>query len=194
MQQGLTEDLYQQVQVYRTNDAFTPREKLAIEFAERFAFDQTSIGDELFGRLREHFTDGEILELTVTAAYCVGVGRAFLDLDVARDFDVLWAREKPGEGAPSAEGKPGRSSMLHAAPCGSRRRPPRVPDPRTRLSGRVGGARRGSGRVGDGAARARGRARSRRRVIPRGRGARRRGRGRVRAPRPCARGRARDAR
>ena len=96
MQQGLSDDLYNEVHNYRTNDAFTPREKLAIEFAERFAFDHTSIDDSLWSRMREHFSDTEMLELTVTVGYCVGMGRAFHVLDIARDFDVLWTREPDG--------------------------------------------------------------------------------------------------
>ena len=96
MQQGLTDELYNLVQHYETTDAFTPREKLAIEFAEKFAFDHTSIKDELFTRLKVHFTDAEILELTVTIGFCVGIGRAFHVLDVARDFDILWSREANG--------------------------------------------------------------------------------------------------
>jgi len=93
MQQGLSDELYNLVNQYATTDAFTPREKLAIEYAERFAQDHTSIGDELFVRLRMLFTDPEILELTVTIGFCVGIGRAFHVLDVARDFDVLWSKE-----------------------------------------------------------------------------------------------------
>ena len=93
MQQGLSDELYNLVNQYATTDAFTPREKLAIEYAERFAQDHTGIDEELFARLRVLFTDPEILELTVTVGFCVGIGRAFHVLDVARDFDVLWSRE-----------------------------------------------------------------------------------------------------
>ena len=93
MQQGLSDELYNLVNQYATTDAFTPREKLAIEFAERFATDHTSIGDEFWSRLHSLFSDEEILELTVTVGFCVGIGRAFHVLDVARDFDVLWSRE-----------------------------------------------------------------------------------------------------
>ena len=93
MQQGLSDELYNLVNQYATTDAFTPREKLAIEYAERFAQDHTGIDEELFARLRVLFTDPEILELTITVGFCVGIGRAFHVLDVARDFDVLWSRE-----------------------------------------------------------------------------------------------------
>ena len=93
MQQGLTDELYQQVDCYRDVADFTPRERLAAEFAEQFAIDHTAIGEELWTRLRAEFTDVELLELTVTIGFCVGLGRAFNVLDIARDFDVNWSRE-----------------------------------------------------------------------------------------------------
>jgi len=93
MQQGLDDDLYQDVARYADNDSFTAREKLAIEFAERFAIDHRTVDDELWARLSEHFSDKELLELTTTIGFCVGMGRAFQVLDIARDFDVMWSRE-----------------------------------------------------------------------------------------------------
>ena len=74
-------------------DRFSAREKLAIEFGERYAIDHTTIDDEFFDRLRPHFTDPEILELTMLAGYCVGIGRALQVLDVAVDFDENWTRD-----------------------------------------------------------------------------------------------------
>ena len=97
MQQGLDDDLYNAVHTYATNDRFTTREKLSIEFAEQFAIDHTAVGDDLWRRLRENFTDSEVLELTVTIGFCVGIGRAFHVLEIARDFEVLWSREANGE-------------------------------------------------------------------------------------------------
>ena len=41
----------------------------------------------------ELFSDVELLELIITCGFCVGIGRAFQVLDIARDFDVLWSRE-----------------------------------------------------------------------------------------------------
>lgn len=93
MQQGLDDELYNDVARYSDNDAFTPREKLAIEFAERFAIDHRTVDDELWSRLAAAFSDRELLELTTTIGFCVGMGRAFQVLDIARDFDVMWSRE-----------------------------------------------------------------------------------------------------
>jgi alkylhydroperoxidase family enzyme len=93
MRNGLSDDLYLQVARYTEVDEFTPREKLAIEFAEQFAIDHRMIGDDLWSRMKEHFSDREMLELTVTAGFCVGMGRALQVLDISRDFDVMWSRE-----------------------------------------------------------------------------------------------------
>ena len=101
MQQGLSDELYQSVQHYVDHPGFTDRERLAIEYAERFAIDHRAVDDELWGRLRAHFSDPELLELTVTVGFCVGMGRAFQVLDIARDFDVLWSREPAGERLPA---------------------------------------------------------------------------------------------
>ena len=93
MQQGLSDENYNSVQHYHDHPDFTERERLAAEYAERFAIDHTSVDDELWGRLQSVYSDPELLELTMTIGFCVGMGRAFQVLDVARDFDILWSRE-----------------------------------------------------------------------------------------------------
>lgn len=93
MQQGMDDELYQAVGNYYRDDRFTTREKLAIEFGEQFAIDHTGIGDDLWGRCREHFSETEMLELTAIAGFCVGMGRAYQVLDIEVDFDVNWTRE-----------------------------------------------------------------------------------------------------
>ncbi|WP_419842702.1 carboxymuconolactone decarboxylase family protein [Candidatus Poriferisodalis sp.] len=89
----MDDELYGAVDRYSEIDEFSEREKLAIEFGERFALDHTSIDDEFWARLSERFSERELLELTVTAGFCTGIGRALQVLDVAVDFDVLWSRE-----------------------------------------------------------------------------------------------------
>jgi alkylhydroperoxidase family enzyme len=75
MQQGLTEELYAHVAQYRERDEYTEREKLAIEYAERFAVDHTNIDDDFMVRLRSRFGDDEILDLTLCLAVFMGLGR-----------------------------------------------------------------------------------------------------------------------
>ncbi len=93
MQQGMTDELYEAVEDFRNRDEFSAREKLAAAFAEQYAIDHTAIDDAMWAKLKESFSDTEILELTITCGFCVGIGRAFQVLDIARDFDVLWSRE-----------------------------------------------------------------------------------------------------
>ncbi|HEY5173283.1 MAG TPA: carboxymuconolactone decarboxylase family protein, partial [Acidimicrobiia bacterium] len=50
-------------------------QRLAIEYAERFATDHRAIDDELFTRLRASFGDDEILDLTLCCAVFLGLGR-----------------------------------------------------------------------------------------------------------------------
>jgi len=95
MQQGLSDELYLDVEDFRNNPDFTEREKMAAAFAEQFAIDHTAIDDRMWEKLRALFSDVEILELNITVGFCVGMGRAYQVLDIARDFDVLWSREPP---------------------------------------------------------------------------------------------------
>lgn len=96
MQQGLTEDLYGAVSDWRARPpGLSEPELLAIEYAERFALAHLEIDDELFDRLHAHFGDTAILELSVTVAFCMGIGRVLRVLDVAPQCEVHWASEPP---------------------------------------------------------------------------------------------------
>ena len=79
---GVTEDLYEHLDDYRTYPRYTERQRLVIEYAERFAVDHRAIDDELFERLRRHFTDAEILDLSLCLAVYVGLGRVLEVLGV----------------------------------------------------------------------------------------------------------------
>ncbi len=43
--------------------ALTPREALAVQFAERIALDPHTVDDAFWARLKEHFSDDEIVEM-----------------------------------------------------------------------------------------------------------------------------------
>jgi alkylhydroperoxidase family enzyme len=53
---------------YRTSPLFSDEEKLVMEYAEVLTEEPVEVTDELFGRLREHFDDGQIVELTAAIA------------------------------------------------------------------------------------------------------------------------------
>jgi AhpD family alkylhydroperoxidase len=79
---GATEDLYAHVADAHARDGYTDRERLAIEFAERFAIDHAGIDDELFARLRAVFADDEILDLTICCGAFLGLGRVLAALGI----------------------------------------------------------------------------------------------------------------
>ncbi len=79
---GVTDDLYDHAAEWRTWPSFTDRQRLAAEYAERFATDHRNIDDELFTRLRAAFTDAEILDLTLCCAVFVGLGRTLEVLQI----------------------------------------------------------------------------------------------------------------
>lgn len=87
-QQGVTPDLYDHVAEYREHDGYTPRERLAIEYAERFVVDHTNIDDGLFARLRAHFADDEILDLTICVGAFLGLGRMLQVLQIDGERSV----------------------------------------------------------------------------------------------------------
>ena len=54
---------------YRGNPHFSAREQAALEFCERTTRDDLEITDECVTRIREHFTEAEIVELTFIAGF-----------------------------------------------------------------------------------------------------------------------------
>ncbi len=55
----------------------SPAEKMAIEFADRFATNHLSIDAAFYERMREFFTDAEIVQLGFNCAFNSGFGRLF---------------------------------------------------------------------------------------------------------------------
>jgi alkylhydroperoxidase family enzyme len=71
----LTEDEYAAVAEWRSFDGYSERERLAIEYAERFALDHHSLDDAFFRRLRAAYSDAEVLDLTVCIGGWLALGR-----------------------------------------------------------------------------------------------------------------------
>jgi AhpD family alkylhydroperoxidase len=90
LEAGIAPELYQHVAEYATYPGYTPRQRLAIEYAERFANDHGSLDDAFFERLRGVFTDEEVLDLTLCVAVFLGLGRSLsvLGVDQSCAIDV----------------------------------------------------------------------------------------------------------
>lgn len=73
------------VSQYATSDLFSAAERVAIEYAERFATDSKDIDDDLLARLGTHFAPAEIADLTLVIGKYLAMGRFMqvLDLDQA---------------------------------------------------------------------------------------------------------------
>jgi AhpD family alkylhydroperoxidase len=61
---GLSDDELLAVPRYRSSDLFTEREKTALDYAVGVMRTPVEVSDELFGRMRKHFSDQQLVELT----------------------------------------------------------------------------------------------------------------------------------
>jgi alkylhydroperoxidase family enzyme len=71
---GFTEDDYAAVEAWPTSDRFDEQQRLALEFAERFAGDHHAI-DAMWPRLRAAFTDAELVDLAFYVGRFLAFGR-----------------------------------------------------------------------------------------------------------------------
>jgi AhpD family alkylhydroperoxidase len=79
---GVDEAQYEHLDEYATWPGYTHRQRLAIEYAERFATDHRNIDDEFFSRLRDAYTDAELVDLTLCLAVYLGLGRSLEVLQI----------------------------------------------------------------------------------------------------------------
>jgi len=71
----IDEGFYAEVAQWATSDQLTEREKLAAEFAQRFALDHHAMDDAFWARLRGAFTDDEVADLLICCGMFLGLGR-----------------------------------------------------------------------------------------------------------------------
>lgn len=86
LEDGVTEDLVCSLERPAEAADLTDREKAALAYADQFATNHFTVNDETFDRLREHFSEAEIVELGVFTAYFVGYGRWLAVLDVVEEL------------------------------------------------------------------------------------------------------------
>ncbi|HET6367269.1 MAG TPA: hypothetical protein VFG27_08590 [Pseudomonadales bacterium] len=68
MQAGASDDKIRQVPTWRESSLFSPVERDALEYAERLTVTGDQVTDELFARLRGHFSEAQMVELTAVVA------------------------------------------------------------------------------------------------------------------------------
>ncbi|WP_394619905.1 carboxymuconolactone decarboxylase family protein [Lentzea sp. JNUCC 0626] len=69
------EEFLEAVSQWRTADALDDRAKLAAEYAERYALDHHGLDDEFWARMTQHYTQVEIVELTMSVGAWLVFGR-----------------------------------------------------------------------------------------------------------------------
>jgi alkylhydroperoxidase family enzyme len=72
---GAGEPFYAEVSDWRAATGLSARERLAAEFAERFALDHLAMDDELWSRLHAAYSDAELTDLTICCGAFLGLGR-----------------------------------------------------------------------------------------------------------------------
>jgi alkylhydroperoxidase family enzyme len=68
MRAGASEAKIAEVTAALTSDLFDEREKTALEYAESITITDRQVTEELFARVRAHFSEAQIVELTAAVA------------------------------------------------------------------------------------------------------------------------------
>lgn len=73
--QKVEEGFLDAVTRWRTTDAFDERTRLAAEYAERYAVDHHHLDGEFWKRMKEHYSQAEIVELSMSIGSWLAFGR-----------------------------------------------------------------------------------------------------------------------
>jgi AhpD family alkylhydroperoxidase len=90
---GLTEDMVCSLERPMEAEDLDDRERLAIRYGELFATNHLAIDDEFYDRMRELFTEPEIVELGLNVALCVGIGRLSATWDMVDELPDRYRAE-----------------------------------------------------------------------------------------------------
>jgi hypothetical protein len=66
---GIPREKLDELPRYPQSDRFTARERAALEYAEAITRDDREVTDACVARLREHFSEAEVVELTFIVGY-----------------------------------------------------------------------------------------------------------------------------
>src|SRR5262245_12648904 len=86
VEDGVDEVLVCSLEQPETGDDLTEAERAALRYADLFATNHLAIDDAVYDDLREHFTEGELVEIGLNCAIDVGVGRLAATWQVTDDL------------------------------------------------------------------------------------------------------------
>jgi len=83
---GVDEALYDHAAQWQTWPGYSEQERIAAEFAHRFATDHTALRDDeaFWARAHEHFSDELLADLALSCALWIGMGRVLRTLDIGQ--------------------------------------------------------------------------------------------------------------
>lgn len=99
--QKVEEGFADAVQDWRATDALDDRARLAAEYAERFALDHHNLDDEFWSRMTAHYSQAEIVELSM----CLGSWLSFGRLNHVLGLDAVCVL--PGHLGAAPQARPG---------------------------------------------------------------------------------------
>jgi len=68
MHAGASDEKIRQVPTWRDSELFSPMERDALDYAEKMTITGERVSDELWTRLRGHFSEAQLVELTAAVA------------------------------------------------------------------------------------------------------------------------------
>jgi alkylhydroperoxidase family enzyme len=87
---AIDDGFYGEVAGWANSTVLTEREKLAAEFAQRFALDHLAMDDAFWARLHAAYGDAELADLTMACGMFLGLGRVLAVIGVrAPDERIL---------------------------------------------------------------------------------------------------------
>lgn len=69
LRSGIKEEKLEKIAEYRTSPLYTEAERVALDFAIAAAAQPNDVTDELFDRMKRHWTEGQIVEIIAVIAY-----------------------------------------------------------------------------------------------------------------------------
>ncbi|HJU46831.1 MAG TPA: carboxymuconolactone decarboxylase family protein [Gaiellaceae bacterium] len=97
---GVTEELVCSLERPLEADDLSDAEKAALRYADLYATNHLAIDDAVYASLREHFDEGELVELAMRCAHMVGFGRMVATLAVTDDLPERFLEHREGPYTP----------------------------------------------------------------------------------------------
>jgi len=87
---GVDEELYDHATQWPTWPGYSDSERIAMEYAHRFATDHTGLRDDedFWERANMHFDDEMLTDLAISCAMWVGMGRMLRTLDIGQSCRI----------------------------------------------------------------------------------------------------------